>query len=725
MTALGINLRLGLIIFILLISSSIKIAIAQETNSYLKKFDLAYSNQDDTLKLDALIKLSINYQYINLDSCIPIAYRAKVLQEKINAESFIPKVYNALASAYINNQRPDSSLYWLQKTLKALKGKNDLQQIASCFNNFGVYYANQGESSNALSFYNKSLFIREYINDSLGIASSLNNLANLKLRFGYYAEGRFLLLKALKLKLENYDTISIARSYVNLSNIYVSQSNFKKSLQSLKFAEQWISYCGSNSENFSILTNLGATYFYQKDYKNAKIALEKSLEEAINSKSINNQIIAYNNLGEVEDLLGNLQKAESCFLQSSKLCHIVKDLEGEAAAYLGCASVYSNKKDYKSAIQFLNKCIVISKKNDFKPILLLAYEKIYNTYKLTGDYKKAIEVFEKMDVIEDKLFNENSEEKIKNLEFEHELEQKQTEITKLENEKVLAKSISSRNNIIIGLLTFCILGILLILFLVVKSRKAKIIDNLTIKKQAGELEIQATQLKKLNDIKDKTFSILSHDLKSPLVSLQQTLFLLDENQIDKEEFIFLKESLIEKFSTLNQLLENLLNWSKARISGEFNSKPELIQIDQIIQQNIRLFQPQIETKGIKIIAEIDPNQTAFVDNNQLDLVIRNLLNNAIKFSYSGGEIHIQSEIVENIVRLSIQDYGIGMNQKETDQINTGDLGPSKLGTIGEKGTGIGLMISRDFVQQNNGKMSIQSEFGKGTTITIALPATKL
>ena len=106
-------------------------------------------------------------------------------------------------------------------------------------------------------------------------------------------------------------------------------------------------------------------------------------------------------------------------------------------------------------------------------------------------------------------------------------------------------------------------------------------------------------------------------------------------------------------------------------------------------------------------------------------MIRNLLNNAIKFSYSGGEIHIQSEIVENTVCLSIQDYGIGMNQKETDQINTGDLGPSKLGTIGEKGTGIGLMISRDFVQQNNGKMSIQSEFGKGTTITIALPATKL
>ena len=151
----------------------------------------------------------------------------------------------------------------------------------------------------------------------------------------------------------------------------------------------------------------------------------------------------------------------------------------------------------------------------------------------------------------------------------------------------------------------------------------------------------------------------------------------------------------------------------------------MIQIHQIIQQNIRLFQPQIETKGIKIIVEIDPNQTAFADYNQLDLVIRNILNNAIKFSFSGGQIHIQSIIAENTIRLSIQDNGIGMNQKESDQINSGDLGPSKLGTIGEKGTGIGLMISRDFVQQNNGKLYVQSEFGKGTTITVALPATKL
>ncbi|MFY8022034.1 MAG: tetratricopeptide repeat-containing sensor histidine kinase [Bacteroidia bacterium] len=725
MTASYINNNLKVILVSLFLIGIIKKSYAQNSSFYLNKYKDAYSTNDDTIKLDALIKLSTAYQYVNLDSCVPIANRAKILQEKLGASSFIPRVYNTLASAYINVQQSDSSFYWLHQSFKVSKEKNDLKQIASCLNNFGVYYANLGESLIALSFYNKSLFIRESIKDSLGIASSFNNIANLKLRFGYYAEGRFLLLQAIRMKQENFDTISVARSFVNLSNIYVSESNFNKSIQCLKQAEKWLEYTHSESEKFSILTNLGATYYYQNDLVNAKREFEKSLENAIQSKNLNNEIIACNNLGEVENLLGNYSKAEYYFFNSLKLCKKVKDLEGEASSNIGCAEVYKNKNDLQTSIRYLIKGIEISEANQFKPILVSAYTNLYNAYKEIGDFKKATEIFEKIDVIEDKLMIENSEEKIKNLEFEHRLSQKQSQINQLEKEKELANIISVRNTLIMGLLVFFILGISIILFLVIRSRKAKIADNLIISKQALELNIQTNQLKKLNDIKDKTFSILSHDLKSPLVSLQQTLYLLDENQIDKEEFLFIKDSLIEKFSNLNHLLENLLNWSKARISGEFNSKPDYINIYQILNQNIQLFKPQWESKGIKILFEIEENQLIYADHPQIDMVIRNIFNNAIKFSFTGGTIRIYSKIVENKFKLFIHDFGTGMNAKEVEQINQGNLGPSKLGTSGEKGTGIGLMISRDFVIENKGNLSISSDANSGTCVCIELPISYL
>lgn len=681
----------------------------------------AYSQVDDSLKLEALIKLSYAQQFINPDSSLPIANRALELLEKLSADNYRPKLYNCFVSAYINSQKPDSSLIWLNKAFEESKKQNNLKEIAQSLNNFGVHYSNVGYNHISLSFYNKSLFIRQTIKDSNGISSCLNNMANTNMKLGNFQEARVQLLQALSIKIKRNDTNSISRSFMNLSNVYLSIGEFDKAISSLKTAQIWQEISGADAEYFSIHTNLGGTYYYQNKFIEAKKEFELALQNSIENRQILNQVISYNNLGEIETILKNYEQAESYLKKSESICKLVKDYEGEAASNLGRAKILSLKNNHTGAIELYKKGIEILEKYDFKPMLVESYKNLILVYEEIGDYKSAYQFYKKQHKIEDALNAANSIEKIQKLEYENTLAQKQAEISILEKDKELSKTKSWRNRFIIGSLIILLTSISIVLFYVLRSRNEKIKDNQIIKNQSEKLSLQAEQLIKINAIKDKTFSILSHDLRSPLVSLQQTLFLLDENLIEKDEFEFIKNSLREKFSNLNQLLDNLLNWSRANMTGENTVKTESILLHNIIQQNLKLFEPQSEQKGLVINNNVDMTHYVYADHNQLDLVLRNIIINAIKFSFEGGKILINSMLKENTCILTIQDFGTGMNQKELDIINQGDLSVSKPGTKGEKGTGIGLMISRDFVIQNQGNLQVKSELKKGSTIVIELP----
>jgi signal transduction histidine kinase/Tfp pilus assembly protein PilF len=706
--------------FLLLVNTTI--CFAEEKWQYQRLSKNAYSEKNDTLKIKALIKLSLAFQYINQDSCLPIALNAFKLQKKSNYEQLEAYVYNCLGSAYINIGREDSSAYWFLKAIKSAQRNNNNKQAALSINNLGVFYANAGNNQLAMSFYNKSLYIRNLINDSLGIASCLNNMANTNLKLGNYLNARFQLLLAIKIKIALSDTISIGRSFINLSNTYLYTKESDKAEISIKLARKWLNLAGAQTEIFSIYTNLGASYYFKNNFKSAKIEFENALENVLKSKDLFNIAIAYNNLGEVETELDNFDKAENYFLKSVAICNQINDYESEAITYMGMAQIYEHKKNHAKAISYYKKACEILDKYDFKPNLSEGLNSISKVYELSGDHKNALESFKKHTEIERILELNNSKEKIQKLEYENELAQKQSQISILEKEKELADSISLRNKLFIGFLFLIILAISIILVIALKSRKAKIIDNLLIKRQSEELSKQAEELTKLNAIKDKTFSILSHDLKSPIVALQQTLNLLDENLIDKDEFIIIKDSLKEKYINLNQLLDNLLNWSRVRMSGVNSTNPESISVEEIINQNLKLFIPQIEQKKLNLICQIDKNAIVYADPNQLDLIIRNILTNAIKFSFSKANIIIESKKQDSICLITIKDFGTGMNPNVLETINQGDSTKSKVGTNGEKGTGIGLMISRDFIIQNNGKLIIESESGKGSTFIVELPA---
>jgi two-component system sensor histidine kinase/response regulator len=236
------------------------------------------------------------------------------------------------------------------------------------------------------------------------------------------------------------------------------------------------------------------------------------------------------------------------------------------------------------------------------------------------------------------------------------------------------------------------------------------------------LRQQQQQLQALNTNKNTFFSIIAHDLRGPLSSLQVLTQVAEEKletyTLDKlREVIELQRTSIEH---LSQLLENLLTWSRIQ-QNMIACHPARIELEAIVARNIELLTPHANQKQITFSHSISADMAAYADLNMVDAVIRNLLSNAVKFTKSGGAIAISATQTETMVEVSVTDTGIGIPQEKIPILFRIEHRYKRIGTAREKGTGLGLILCKEFVEKNGGKIWAESEVGKGTTVRFTLP----
>ncbi len=232
------------------------------------------------------------------------------------------------------------------------------------------------------------------------------------------------------------------------------------------------------------------------------------------------------------------------------------------------------------------------------------------------------------------------------------------------------------------------------------------------------IESQAEELKSLNSTKDRLFSIIAHDLRSPLSSLKGVMQLLDNEFISREEFAQLSKRLQENVDNVHGMLENLLLWSMSQMDGiKPNVKP--FDLNFVVEETVTLFKEVFIQKNIDLTNNYDASSQALGDEYQIRTVLRNLLNNAIKFTPKHGSIAIESSIKGHFINLKITDNGIGIDKEDLAQIFSNPK--LNMGTAGEKGTGFGLFLCKELIEKNAGSIEVNSEFGKGTSIDILLP----
>ncbi|WP_340154071.1 HAMP domain-containing sensor histidine kinase [uncultured Marivirga sp.] len=236
----------------------------------------------------------------------------------------------------------------------------------------------------------------------------------------------------------------------------------------------------------------------------------------------------------------------------------------------------------------------------------------------------------------------------------------------------------------------------------------------------NELDLEVQKVDELNRVKNKLFSIISHDLRGPIVSLKGIVGLYKKGAVTVDEFKQLTNNLEDDLNNSSNLLDNLLAWSKSQLQGLDINKGR-VNLQEELSMLKNLFSSQLKSKGISLDIDLEDQQEIVVDKETIQIVFRNILSNAIKFTPLGGKISVTSKNDDDgMIAISFTDSGIGMPPEKLDnlfQINKNTL----IGTSSASGAGIGLLLVKEFVELNNGDIAVSSALGKGTTFKIRLP----
>jgi signal transduction histidine kinase len=257
------------------------------------------------------------------------------------------------------------------------------------------------------------------------------------------------------------------------------------------------------------------------------------------------------------------------------------------------------------------------------------------------------------------------------------------------------------------------------------NREALEQKNKELEKLNIELKDSEQNLRELNNSKDKFFSILAHDLKNPFASIIGLADFLNEEipHLNTEEAKKLSRSISNSAKRVHRLLENLLKWSLIQ-TGRIQFDPTEFNIKSLIDETAELFVQTAESKNIELKIEYGHHRLVFADFNMIETAIRNLISNAVKFTKPGGSVVVKTNQQKQFVRVDIIDNGIGIKESDLNKIFCIEEHTNIAGTGNEKGTGIGLVLSKEFVEKNGGKIWFKSELGKGSEFNITIPIAK-
>ena len=243
--------------------------------------------------------------------------------------------------------------------------------------------------------------------------------------------------------------------------------------------------------------------------------------------------------------------------------------------------------------------------------------------------------------------------------------------------------------------------------------------NVEIQKQSNQLQQQATELDQLNSLKNKLFSVISHDLKAPMYALRNLFENMHSQDMPAEEIKSLIPEVKQDLNYTISLMENLLNWAKSQMQSH-SAKPQAVNLQDLIDDVTCVLHLQAEAKNIRIENKATRPVYAWADADMIHLVLRNFISNAIKFTPSGGHISIGASELASFTEVYVQDTGKGISPKEIKKINDQEFYTTN-GTAQEQGTGLGLMLCKEFLAKNDGHMRIESEPGKGSIFSFTLP----
>ncbi len=637
------------------------------------------NNLPDSTRTKVLVALSEEYKYQDVNKSRALSEEAISLAENVNLPS-----------------------------LKCLAYKS-----------MGAVYRVSGDYSSALRLDNMALESSLLANDSSMIARAYNNVAHDYHDLGEYDESYYYFTQGYKFAKAAKDSFTMAVTIHNVGRVFKELGQYNRALDHLQISQKMSRQIhDAEGEPYS-LDEIGDVLLRQGSYDSALSTLYKSLKESrklnltgLLPKSMSSIAKTYMQKGDFDAALKYYDTTYTLYSKN-------KDNYGIAEVELGRGVVYQKQERYDEALEYVTKSLNLAQKLNARILEIQCFSQLSSLWEMKGDYRKSLQYFKRFKQLEDTLFSQDMQAKLLRDQIRFETESKDSQIAALSQQQSTTEDALKRQEFVRNVLVVIVVLSAILLVSVYRSGQRRREINMLLLRHQQETEKRSEELERLNQVKDKFFSIISHDLRSPINALSGLLDLLDKGAVGPDELPKHIRELKTRFNHTRALLNNLLDWTLLQMD-KLNLQKGKIDLKKLVDENIQLL-GETPGKEIKLINEVEPNSIGLADSNTINLVIRNLITNAIKFTNDKGEVRIAAIPRENEWVVSVKDNGVGM-PTEVLRILFDKTSPyTTRGTANEKGTGLGLILCKEFVEKNGGRIWVESAEDYGSTFYFTLP----
>lgn len=583
-----------------------------------------------------------------------------------------------------------------------------------------VYNSYLKTPDSARNMAERMLLLSETIRYPEGVARSYSNIGVIYWSQSYYPIALFYLNTALQ-NAPKGSPLLLSAIYSNLGRVYAELGNYKLSLDNLLKSQKL-----AGSDKMYLGETLAEESFTYVKMRNFPKAIETALMSLQLDKEVGEVMgaaIDYSRLGDIYHAMKDYKKALAYYDTAYRQSIVLKMSRLRAGVYLEYANINNDQHNYNKAIEFAQKGIALYDSIGNMVGLSRTCKAMIVSLEANNDLKHALYYERRYNQIEDSL---NTIDKLRSTQLIQNyfaLNDRLNRLALTEKRNDDNKQKISFQYTLINILLASLIVVVAVLTVMMYYYEQKRKLSKKLQQQNQFIEAQATNLEMVNGLKDKMFAVIGHDLRTPMANLTNISSMFEAEDLSPQEVQMLMKDITPVIRGAELTLSNLLDWAGSHVKGH-NVQLANMDVHPIGVVMEQTFNHMLKQKQISFTNEIEAGQMVHADENHVKIIFRNLISNAIKFTEPGGCITLYTREKANRLVVCVKDTGRGMTRDEIDRLFYLTTHFSAYGTKGEKGTGLGLILCRELVELNGGKLTVSSKPGQGSKFCVDLPLAK-
>lgn len=635
-------------------------------------------------------------------------------------------------AAYYRLHKYDSAEIHLDLANKQFSLVHDTIGLVNGLFYLGDVALNRQNLDMAISLYEEAYELSKMAHYDAGQVSAAKHSGHVSFMREDYAEAMARYLQSLSLADDAGLSGEVALAKINVANVLGAKGDFTSAIQYLEDAASKFERLGDHYSLALCMNNIGVNLIEAGTPDLAQPYLDRALKGYMALNDLKGEAAVLTNLGVVAASAGRHAEAINYHLQALKINQALDDKYRMAECYTNISEGLRSQEKYAASISAAEQGLELANELNLEELKAELYHILADTYDNLGNYKNAYTYHRLYKQTNDSLTQLAQRKQVLELEGKYRSEQREKEIMQLtaENENKsmrIDKNRSSMISLIIILALILLLLLALYRFYQIRVKSAEIVEqkNLALETANTSLENSAAKLRGLNAEKDKFFTILAHDVRNPLNAFKsltrhlETAF-YDLGEETKLEYI---QRISRSSESLAELVQNLLLWSTSQ-SGNLAFQPREVDVGVLAFKAGALLAEAASKKEIELNLLIDEETYAYADSNCVATVLINLVSNSIKFTPKGGSVTIRSISEEPYLRVSVEDTRVGISDSDKAKLFRLDVDHKTIGSSAEKGTGMGLILCKEFVEKCGGTITVASRLDRGSTFSFSLPLTR-